>query len=188
MNARKKVSSGVSKSILNVHMFFFVLNIFLSTLSFFIEKWSNDQRTNRAVILWRGPGKGSSVNCSIGPPGGWGCGVSCEWSDLHGHRDTSELHSTCELADTRGQENKAWPVIVTAKVLSEVTGDFVFRLWASLPLLARWWNSLTAVPRIRSRVKNAPRMVPSDHSMYTLPVAQGHKGLGVTFVKHQQGL
>lgn len=33
-----------------------------------------------------------------------------------------------------------------------------------------------------------PRMVLSDHSMDTLPIAQGHKVLGVTFVKHQQGL
>lgn len=188
MNARKKVFAGVSKSILNVDMFFFVLNIFLSTLSCFLEKWSNGQRKNGSIILKRGQGKGSSANDSIRPPGRWGCGVSWEWSEPHGSRVTSELQSTCELADTWGKEGKTWPVIVPAKVLSEVTGGFVFRLWASLPLLAWWWNSLTAVPRIRSRVKNVPRRVLSDHSMCILPIAQGHKGLWVTFVKHQQGL
>lgn len=66
----ESLRGGKRKCIKCGYVFFFVLNLFLSTLSFSIEKWSNRQRTNGAVILRRGQGKGSSANYSIGPPGG----------------------------------------------------------------------------------------------------------------------
>lgn len=168
--------------------FIFVLNIFLSVLSSHIEKWSIGQRTNRSLTVRRGQGKGSFTNYSLGPLARWGCGVRWEWSEPHRYRVTSELQSTCEFASARRKENKTWPVIVIAQILSEVTEDFCVQT-LNIPALADLLMELTnSCPKIRSRVQSVPRMDLSDHSMCRLPIAQGHKGLWVTFVKHQQGL